>query len=170
MIELKKISADAIPAALEKAKTYRLLNEPWLAESICRDVLAAQSKSKDAIVTLVLAITDQFDQHKGRSEHEATELLAGLEAEYDRVYYGGVIAERWAAALHDRHAPAHVVHDEYREAMSLYEKAATLAPTGNNDALLRWNTCARVLNANPQLAPEADADRRPEHDFGDSGV
>ena len=39
MFELKRLSADAIPAALEKALRYRLLNDPAEAESICHDVL-----------------------------------------------------------------------------------------------------------------------------------
>jgi hypothetical protein len=168
MIELKKISADAIPAALERAKTYRLLNEPWLAESICRDVVAVQPKNKEAIVTLLLSITDQFDQHKGRSEQEARELLDGLDAEYERLYYAGVIAERWASALQDRHVAGHVVYQGLREAMDYFEKAQALAAVGNYEAVLRWNTCARILNANPQLGPEIDD--RIEHDFGDSGV
>ncbi len=41
MFELKPLSGSAIPAALEKAERYRLLNEPAEAESICRDVLKA---------------------------------------------------------------------------------------------------------------------------------
>jgi hypothetical protein len=38
MVELKRLSAEGIPAALEKALRYRLLNEPAEAESICHDV------------------------------------------------------------------------------------------------------------------------------------
>jgi hypothetical protein len=38
MSELKSLSKEAIPAALEKAMRYRLLNEPAEAESICLDV------------------------------------------------------------------------------------------------------------------------------------
>ena len=40
MFELKPLSREAFPAALEKAERYRLLNEPLEAESICRDILA----------------------------------------------------------------------------------------------------------------------------------
>ena len=39
MFELKPLNKDAIPAALDKAMRYRLLNEPGAAESICLDVL-----------------------------------------------------------------------------------------------------------------------------------
>ena len=54
MRELKPISTAAVPAALEKALRYRLLNEPAEAESICRDVLLADPGNQEALVTLVL--------------------------------------------------------------------------------------------------------------------
>jgi hypothetical protein len=31
--------------------------------------------------------------------------------------------------------------------MESYEKAAAVRPTGNDDAILRWNTCVRLLNS-----------------------
>jgi hypothetical protein len=34
------------------------------------------------------------------------------------------------------------------EAMSWYEHAETLRPPKNDDALLRWNTCARLILGN----------------------
>ena len=56
MYELKPLSREAIPAALEKAHRYRLLNEALEAESICRDILAADPVNQEATVTLLLAI------------------------------------------------------------------------------------------------------------------
>ncbi len=53
MFELKPLSAEAIPAALEKAERYRLLNEPAEAESICLDVLKTDPENQQAIITLV---------------------------------------------------------------------------------------------------------------------
>ena len=47
---------------LEKALRYRLLNEPLEAESICLDVLQAEPANQEALVTLVLARTDLFDE------------------------------------------------------------------------------------------------------------
>ena len=58
--ELKSLSPDAIPAALEKAHRYRLLNEPEQAESICEDVLRLDPENQDAITSLILALTDRF--------------------------------------------------------------------------------------------------------------
>ena len=40
MFELKHLTAAGIAAALEKAEQYRLLNQPWAAESICWDIAA----------------------------------------------------------------------------------------------------------------------------------
>src|SRR5579864_3525344 len=60
-LELKTLSLEAVPRALAKAERYRLLNEPGEAESICRDALDADPDNQDALVMLLLALTDQFD-------------------------------------------------------------------------------------------------------------
>ena len=39
MPRLKPISKEALPAALQKAERYRLINQSWAAESICLDAL-----------------------------------------------------------------------------------------------------------------------------------
>ena len=71
MFELKPISRDAIPEALAKVERYRLLNEPWQAESICRDVLAIDPANQTAIILLVLSPADQFD-HLLFGDHSRT--------------------------------------------------------------------------------------------------
>jgi hypothetical protein len=38
--------------------------------------------------------------------------------------------------------------------MRLYEKAKERRPPGNDDAILRWNTCARTLMRNRELRPQ----------------
>jgi hypothetical protein len=45
------------------------------------------------------------------------------------------------------------------EAMESYERAEAMRPPGNDDALLRWNTCVRLLARHPQLKPAIE-DRR----------
>jgi hypothetical protein len=42
-----------------------------------------------------------------------------------------------------------------REAMSWYEKAEALRPAGNDESILRWNTCARLLALHDHLRPDA---------------
>jgi hypothetical protein len=82
---LKELSREGIPSALQKAERYRLLNEPWQAESICRDILRAEPRHEQALVTLVLAISDQFRTGEERME-EAREVLGQLNDEYKRAY------------------------------------------------------------------------------------
>jgi len=156
MFELKPISPDAIPEALSKVERYRLLNEPWQAESICLDVLRIEPENRRALVMLLLSLTDQFG--KGVSQARAREVLPRLESEYEREYYAGIIAERWAESLLRRGAPGagFTAYQALREAMEHYERAEALRPAGNDDSILRWNTCARILMRNPELRPRGE--------------
>src|SRR5260370_985194 len=84
MSELKSLSKEAIPAALEKAERYRLLNEPGEAESICLDILKTDSENQQAIITLLLALTDRFEKGYAVSDMQTKELLLRMKSEYDR--------------------------------------------------------------------------------------
>jgi hypothetical protein len=153
LFNLKPISRDAIPEALSKAERYRLLNEPWQAESICRDVLEIDPGNQQALQMLLLSLTDQFG--KGVSAARAREVLPKIHSEYERAYYAGIVSERWAESLLRQGAPGagFVAYESLRDAMGHYELAETLRPHGNDDALLRWNTCARLLMRNRELRP-----------------
>src|SRR5262245_19720196 len=89
-IELKPLSKEGIPAALERAERYRLLNEPSQAESICLDILATDAQNRDAMVMLLLSLTDQFGDHAD-SVARAHDVLERLNDEYQQAYYGGLI-------------------------------------------------------------------------------
>lgn len=158
MYELKKLSATAIAAALEKAIHYRVLNEPAEAESICRDVLAVEVSNQAAAITLLLALSDQFPRGMGKRAREAREVAARLDSEYDRAYYSGIIAERLGKFLYHQRNPAsgHLAYDRLVEAMELFETAERVRPPQNDDSILRWNTCARFIDANPDIEPEPD--------------
>ena len=162
MSELKPLSQDAIPAALEKAERYRLLNERGEAQSICLDVLGADPENQTALITLLLAITDRFGKGYGVSDTQAKELLSRLTADYERAYYTGILAERRAKAKLAQGTPgsSHYAYDGFREAMSWFEKAETVRPPGNDDALLRWNTCARIIAKN-RLVPREEENVEP---------
>jgi hypothetical protein len=157
MFELKSLSVEAIPAALEKAERYRLLNEPGEAESICLDVLRADPENQTALITLLLAITDRFGKGYGVSDTQAKELLSRVKGEYGRAYYAGILAERRAKAKLAQGTPGSkfYAYDGFRDAMSWFEKAEVIRPPGNDDALLRWNTCARILTQN-KLVPREE--------------
>lgn len=153
---LKPISKEAIPRALEKAERYRLLNEPQEAESICRDVLQADPENQPAAVALLLALTDQFEKHAAADIKEVQAALARLSGEYERAYYGGIICERWAKARLEAGGLGHVTLSWLEEAMKLYEEAEALSPAGNDDAVLRWNSCARLIER-ARLQPKSEA-------------
>jgi hypothetical protein len=46
---------------------------------------------------------------------------------------------------HDVPGGASAAYHALRAAMSLFEEAAKYSPPGSEDAILRWNTCARVI-------------------------
>lgn len=148
--ELKRIHKDSVPAALKKAEHYRLLNEPRQAESICRDILEVEPDHKQALITLVLALTDQFGTETVRRSDQARELVNRITDEYERVYYSGLVCERRATAHLESSSPGSDgwAYDWYRAAMEFYEKAEAKRPAGNDDAALRWNTCARIIMSN----------------------
>ena len=154
MYELKPLSKEAIPRALEKAERYRLLNEPAEAESICQDILRIDPDNQRTLVTLLLARTDQF-AGLGGDAGRAREVLPRLRDEYERAYYAGIICERRAKAHLEHGGPGSgfAAWGGFSEAMTWYEKAEAIRPPGNDDALLRWNRCARFLMAHPHLQP-----------------
>ena len=98
MFTLKPLSKDAIPAALEKAMRYRLLNEPGEAESVCHDILRTDPENHEALVTLLLALTDRLGKSYGVGVMQAREVLARLDDPYERAYYAGILCERRAKA------------------------------------------------------------------------
>lgn len=160
MFELKRLSKDAVPAALAQAERYRLLNEPAEAESICLDVLEIEPGHQDALITLVLALTDQFpDGGPARAAAEAETAVKRISDEYKRHYYTGIIKERRGKAVlrSDRPGTGRSVQEWLQEAMACYERAQAIRPAGNDEAVLRWNTCARLLTTIPATEPDIQA-------------
>jgi hypothetical protein len=153
MFELKPISAAAVPEALEKAMRYRLLNEPFQAESICLDILRIEPENQEALAVLLLSRTDQFGE--GVSRRKAHEVIEKLTNPYDREYFSGMTCERWAEWLIHQGSPGagFTAHSFFLDAMQHYERAEAIRPIGNDDAILRWNTCARLLMRNPEVRP-----------------
>ena len=156
--ELKPLHHEAVAAALEKAKRYRLLNEPGDAESICLDILAVEPGNQEALQTMLLAITDQLDKAHGDALNRARAVLPRLEGDYEKSYFAGLVCERQAKAKMKRGGPGAgpVVYEWLREAMEWYEKAEAIRPAGNDDALLRWNACARRIMDNSALRPAVE--------------
>jgi hypothetical protein len=156
VFELKRLSREGVPGALDKALRYRLLGQPWEAESIYLDVLHADQDNQPALIGLLLALTDQFDQHLAGVLKRAQELLPRIRDDYERAYYAGIVCERRAKAVLHRANPGadRMAHALLREAMSWFEQAEAIRPPGDDDALLRWNACARLVMRQPQAGAE----------------
>ena len=131
MFVLKPISRDSLTGALAKAERYRLLHEPGEAESICRDILDIEPGNQQALISLILALTDQIPDHPGVFA-TALASIARLHAEYDRAYYAGIAWERRAKARY--RGASHGAHDHVyewiAEAMKLFEEAERLRAPG----------------------------------------
>jgi len=158
MYILKTIAKDAVPAALERAKQYRLLGDHLEAESICRDILEVDPDNQDALITLLLSLSDSFKQQLNPAYSQAQEVLEQLGDQYCQAYYGGILCERRGKVHMERGGPGsgRMAYEWLRKAMDLYEKALNSCSPGNQDAILRWNTCARILMRNPQVVPAED--------------
>jgi hypothetical protein len=157
-MNLKPITIAGVPAALQKAERYRLLNDSACAESICLDVLEVDPENQPALIALLLSITDQFDEEPSEGVQRARSVLPRLTDEYKRAYYAGIICERRAKAQLRRHAlgAAEVAADWFHQAMEWYEKAEGLRPSGNDESILRWNTCARMLSRHERASGPVD--------------
>ena len=138
----------------EVQRRFSILNEAAEAESICRDVLRVDPTNDRALVLLLLALTDQFDRGLPDVVGQALALVPKLSGEYERSYYMGIICERRAKTYLQQHSggSSFNAYDKLSEAMRWYEKAESIRPPGNDDALLRWNTCARLIMQNKLVA------------------
>ncbi len=162
--QLKAISLEGVDEALSKVELYRFLNQPEEAESICHDVLAIAPGHQLALRLLGLAITDQFTGGPSDRYGDAENAFQQLSDRYERLYYMGLMHERRAKAQLQARRPPHTLLVLLEEAMRCYEAAEKIRPTGNDDAILRWNRCVRVI----QARAESDWQREVEVEMGDS--
>jgi hypothetical protein len=161
---LKRILPDGIDSALEKADKYRELNQPAEAESICRDVLAVDPEHQLALRILGLTFTDRFEPSSGARFSEAQQTFARLRDPYERAFYGALACERQAKAQLGRTSLA-AVRPLFEKALDGYAEAEARRPPGNDDAILRWNSCVRALEAAAARRSEAEPDTDWESDF-----
>ena len=157
-MQLKPITAAGVSAALQKAERYRLLNDSSAAESICLDILQVEPDNQQALIALLLSITDQFSDELADGVRRAREVLPRLKDEYKRAYYAGIISERRAKAQLHRGSlgSAEVAAEWFHDAMRWYEQAEAIRPAGNDEAILRWNTCVRMLSRHERAETPRD--------------
>ena len=150
---LKRILPSGVDAALQKADKYRELNQPAEAASICHDVLVVDPDNQLALRVLGLALTDQFGPSSDARFAEAQQVFGRLRDPYERAFYGGLACERQAKAQLGRRLPMHAVQPLFDQALGSYAEAETLRAPGNDDAILRWNSCVRALQAIGETTP-----------------
>src|SRR6516164_4651625 len=143
--QLKAISKSGIGEALAKVELYRYLNEPEESESICRDILAVEPKQQLALRLLGLSITDQFLGGGSDRYREVEEIFGKLADPYERLYYAGILYERRAKAQLHAGQPPRTLLALFDQALKSFAEAEKLRPKGNDDAILRWNRCVRLL-------------------------
>lgn len=147
--KLKTIATSGITEALAKAQLYRFLNEPEEAESICQDILLADPGNQSALRLLGLSITDQFTGDVSDRVAEAESTFRALSAAYGQHYYLGILSERRAKAQMRARRPSYLVVALIEDAMRHFEEAEKLRPQGNEESILRWNRCLRLLEKLP---------------------
>jgi len=165
--QLKSISHAGVAEALAKAELYRYLNEPEESESICRDILAVEPKQQLALRLLGLSITDQFLGAVSDRCREVEEIFQKLADPYERLYYTGILYERRAKAQLCAGQSPHTLLPLFESALENFGEAEKIRPAGNDDSILRWNRCVRLLQS-PSLTWEEqlasfDADDAPPH-------
>ena len=151
--QLKSISKAGIAEALAKVELYRYLNEAEESESICRDILAVDPHQQLALRLLGLAITDQFTGGVSDRCREAEETFQRLADRYEQLYYTGLLQERRAKAQLRAGQLPHAVYPLLERALHCFGEAEKIRPASNDDAILRWNRCVRLLQT-PSLAWE----------------
>jgi hypothetical protein len=151
--KLKYISTAGIAEAITKVELYRSLNEPEEAESICRDILNVEPQHPLALRLLGLALTDQFAGGASDRYSEAKQIFQQLNDPYERLYYAGILYERRAKAQLNTGLPPHTLLPLFEQALHSFAEAEKVRPAGNDDAILRWNRCVRLLQT-PAYASE----------------
>jgi hypothetical protein len=92
-------------------------------------------------------MTDQFIGAASDRYIEAQSIFQGLRDPYERLYYTGILHERRAKTqLLVGYAP-HTLRPSVEEAMRCFAEAEKIRPAGNDDSILRWNRCVRLLES-----------------------
>lgn len=162
MPDLKILKKEAFDSALEKAKRYRLLGEPDAAESICLDILAVEPKHQDALITLLLALTDKFGTIELHPAfNQAKDIVKKLDTSYSKNYYLGILFERRAKHHLRVGGPGAgtIAYGWFLKAMESYDEALDDKDIKSQNALLRWNSCARIINSNPEVKADETQNR-----------
>lgn len=157
-LTLHDIHADSIDLALDKARQYRSLIEPEMAESICLDILNIDEDNQSALVIYILALTDQIQHQDKQTQIKVIQqAIEKLDSQYRRDYYTGLLNERQARFLMSQPMSRSFAYGYFIEALKSYQQAEQSRPQHNDEAILRWNSCIRTIEKE-KLEPRRDSE------------
>ena len=139
---VKRISTAGIAEAIAKAELYRSLSEPEEAESICRDILTIEPQHQLAL--RLLGLPDR-SVHRSwvRSYREAEEIFQQLN---DRMNGTTTLGSRTSDARKRSSKPGNcLLTVQALRTGSYLSQRLRNSPAENDDAILRWNRCVRLL-------------------------
>ncbi|MBN45001.1 MULTISPECIES: hypothetical protein [unclassified Methylophaga] len=158
-LNLHDIHAESIELALDRARQYRSLLEPEIAESICLDILNIEPENQAALVVYILALTDQISISGSQSPFQDIEVaIAKLSSEYKQIYYTGIVLERRARFMLTQPMSRAFAYDYFIKALECYQQAEQMRPDHNDEAILRWNSCVRTIQRE-KLEPLSETDQ-----------
>ncbi|AFJ01431.1 hypothetical protein Q7C_252 [Methylophaga frappieri] len=158
-LSLHDIHADSVELAIDRARQYRSLLEPEIAESICLDVLHIQPDNQQARIIYILALTDQIDVSGSQSPFQAIETaIELLDNPYQQQYYTGIYFERRARFMLSQPMSRAFAYDYFVKALQCYQQAEKIRPEHNDESILRWNSCVRTI-AREKLKPVSEQDK-----------
>jgi hypothetical protein len=91
-------------------------------------------------------MSDRFGKDYAVGDTHINDFVARLTDPYEKAYYTGIVYERRAKATLEKGGLQ--AYELFTTAMDWFEKAEQIRPAGNDDAILRWNGCARIINRN----------------------
>lgn len=158
-LNLHDIHAESIELALDRARQYRSLLEPEIAESICLDILNIEPDNQAALVVYILALTDQISISGSQSPFQDIDAaIARLTSEYQQIYYTGIVLERRARFMLTQPMSRAFAYDYFIKALECYQQAEHMRPNHNDEAILRWNSCVRTIQRE-KLEPLSESDQ-----------
>lgn len=158
-LNLHDIHPESIELALDRARQYRSLLEPEIAESICLDILNIEPENQAALVVYILALTDQISISGSQSPFQDIDAAIGkLTSEYKQIYYTGIVLERRARFMLSQPMSRAFAYDYFIKALECYQQAEQMRPDHNDEAILRWNSCVRTIQRE-KLEPLSETDQ-----------
>lgn len=158
-MEYYLIHKKSIPDVLSKARQYRSLLEPELAISICFDVFAIDENNQEALVIYILSLTDLYTHRETKvPEYKITIAIQKLKSNFQRFYYNGIYLERKAHFLLKNPMSESFAFDVFIEAIDYYKQAKSINDTRSDDAILRYNSCVRIIEEKNLVSREDNYD------------